>query len=188
MNETIQRIKQQMMADRKKLSLMASLAAVMLLLWGRLLLKQVPRTAVADPAASTAAAQTANGSSSQSAAEFVMGPSVYVNLPSVVKRDLFQFDRSRFSKLEPDPGTSVPEKSPADSSEEQKRKLIEDIRQWVDTLVYQGGIMGEKPQAMINNKIYKQGEKINGFTITKVMPRQVVMERDGIEIILPMSE
>ena len=40
-------------ADKKKLSIVVVLLAMLLLLWGRLLLKRVPRTAVAEPETTT---------------------------------------------------------------------------------------------------------------------------------------
>jgi len=187
MSNAFENLKRQILADKKKLSLMASLLAVMLLLWGRLLLKQVPRTAIAEPSIAPAAAVDTVEKSDEPVT-YAPAPPVRVNLPSVVKRDLFRFDKDRYPQSESEQAVTDPGKSAADSSERDKQRLIEDIRRWVDTLVYQGAILGETPRAMINSRIYSRGDKINGFVITKVMARQVVFERDGIEITLPMSE
>jgi hypothetical protein len=41
---------------------------------------------------------------------------------------------------------------------------------------------------MINNRVYRLGEKLNGFEIVQVEARQIVLRKDDIEIVLPMSE
>ena len=49
MNEQLQKLWVTLKADKKKLALMALLISFGLLLWGRLLLKQVPQSAIAEP-------------------------------------------------------------------------------------------------------------------------------------------
>lgn len=41
---------------------------------------------------------------------------------------------------------------------------------------------------MINEKILYEGDTIDGFTVTKIDPRIVVLESDGIPVILKMAE
>ena len=58
MSFDLQQIKTQLLADKKKLGILTMLVLVGLLLWGRLLMTDVPRPAVAKPTkAATAKAQ-----------------------------------------------------------------------------------------------------------------------------------
>jgi hypothetical protein len=89
-------------ADKKKLSMMCLLLMVGLLLWGRLLLKHVPRSAIADPAvpalASAGSAPGAAGSP-QPSAEDAVRPVVEVDLPKAPGRDLFALDGTRYARV-----------------------------------------------------------------------------------------
>jgi hypothetical protein len=185
MSDTFQRLIKQATADKKKLTLMVALMAVMLLLWGRLLLKQAPRTAVADPAATQQTEQTETSQPAQPA-QAVFRETLRIDLPSVVRRDLFLFDKDRYPRVALDTSGTTTEKSGRETPEVSRQ--IEEIRQWVDSLVLQGAVLGNPPRAMINNRVYRLGEKLNGFEIVKVEARQVVLRRDEIEIVLPMSE
>jgi len=185
MSDTIKRLVQHATADKKKLTLMVALMAVMLLLWGRLLLKQAPRTAIADPSETQ---QTEQAESAQPAQPtyVVFREALHVDMPSVVRRDLFLFDKDRYPRIALDTTDLDLEKSGTETPEVNRQ--IEEIRQWVESLVLQGAVLGNPPRAMINNCVYRLGEKLNGFEIVKVEARQVVLRRDDIEIVLPMSE
>lgn len=168
-------------ADKKKLSVMVSLLAVMLLLWGRLLLKQVPRTAVAEPAQAVVSEQEA-------ATPTVTGlwPSVVLHGRLDLHRDLFRFHKDRYPGFEAASHEVQPEKSRTDLPDDNAR--IEAVREWANTLVLQAAIVGEHPRAMINSQVYRLGDKINGFTIRRVEARLVVLEDQGIEIHLPLGD
>ena len=56
MQDQLRQAWRQLTADKKKLGLMVGLMAVGLLLWGRLMLKQVPQVATADDGLAVAAA------------------------------------------------------------------------------------------------------------------------------------
>jgi hypothetical protein len=188
MGDTIKRLVRQATADKKKLTLMVALMAMMLLLWGRLLLKQAPRTAIADPSQTERTQQTEQAKASQSAQpmQVVYRQALEVDLPSVVRRDLFLFDKDRYPRVAFDTSDRDSEKS--DTQTPEVSRQIEEIRRWVESLVLQGAVLGNPPRAMINNRVYRLGEKLNGFEIVQVEARQIVLRKDDIEIVLPMSE
>ena len=65
MQEQLQRAWRQLTADKKKLGLMVGLMAVGLLLWGRLMLKQVPQVATATDGSSVAAVEAVDAAASR---------------------------------------------------------------------------------------------------------------------------
>ncbi len=87
--------------------------------------------------------------------------------------------------VRPDPAEEDP-KQRADLADEAKE--LEKIRAWVPTLKLQGTTLGNNPSAMINNQVYRLGELINRFKVTRIEPRQIVMKRGGVEITLPMDD
>lgn len=183
------RMKKQMLADKKKLSLMISLSAVMLLLWGRLLLKQDPRTAVAKPSA-VAAVDDASVEDTADVTDIattpINHPPVEVVLVTSLSRDPFAFDKDRYPLAAGAARDQEPEKSPDETSDERNR--IEAIREMAATLRFQAGMLGPTPRALINDRVYRLGDKINGFAVSKIESRRVVLEKDGIEIHLRMSD
>ena len=74
------------------------LVGIALLLWGRLLLKQVPQAAVADQPVKAAATPPASDHPSMRAGP---RPVVFVDLPDKIRRDVFTIDPSRYEVIEP---------------------------------------------------------------------------------------
>jgi len=185
MNDTLRQLIRHATADKKKLTLMLGLLAVMLLLWGRLLLKQAPRSAVAEPQ-QTQQTEKQDAVQPVQPAQFSFRETLRVDLPSVVRRDLFLFDKDRYPQSTLD--APQPDLEKSDSETPEVNRQIEEIRRWVDNLVLQGAVLGKEPRAMINNRVYRLGETLNGFELVKVEPRQVILQKDDIEIVLPLSE
>lgn len=186
MSKSMQKLIKKLTADKKQFFVMVGLLMVMLLLWGRLLLKQVPQTAVADPATQVAAAADPD-QAEQEDDTIVLKPTVYVDLPTVAKRDVFLFDKVRYPLAET-PNPKDDRQKQDEETADQIKQQLRDIREWVDSLELQGTTLGRHPTAMINNRIYRLGEKINDFKIVRIEPRQIVMHQGDIEVVLPMSD
>jgi hypothetical protein len=191
----IHRIKRRLMADKRKLGMLTTLAAIGLLLWGRLLLQQVPRTATADPDAAAGAEATTLPSGSMGGggtAERATSPSrqtVAVRLHDEVARDLFRFNSIYYPPLpeseEKDGGEA---KSPADQVDESTRadaKMLE-VRLAAQNLKLQSTLNGNEPRALINGVLLSPGEQIEGFVLRQVDGRKAVLEKEGVEIVLEM--
>ena len=190
MNMDLQRIWRQLSADKRKLGLMAALLGFALLLWGRLLLKDVPRTANATPAtvAAQAAARTADARAVTDNTT-VDRPVVFIYLTDEVERDLFRFNRSFYSDPANGEGnTTTVAKSTSNSTDDsgQRREAEAAVRAAAGTLVLKSTLLGPQPRAVINGVLLAPGEPISGFTLKEVRSRAVTITRDGFEIVLEM--
>ena len=188
------RIKKQLLADKRKLTMMLMLGGFAMLLWGRLLLRNVPRTAVADPKANPTtrlAGADSKDASTTDKTPAKPAPVVYVNLFDRVSRDLFQFHDGFYPKEQTDEEPSVTQAKSADQTtdeQEQQRLRIEAVRQAAGQLKLQSTLLGRNSRALINGELLKPGQQINGFELIAVGPRQVTVRRDGVEVVLEMGE
>ena len=184
MSAPLRKFVRRLTADRRKLSMLLALGAVVLLLWGRLLLKQVPRTAVADPEnqAVSVVAPTTDWSSLLAKDK---RPTVLVELPAGVTRDLFRPTGSLYRPSGEDAGDDAGRAKSADHSADDTLR-IEEARRAARDLHLQSTLLGDRPSAWINNQLIRVGEKVDGFTLKKVTARSVVVEIDGVLIRLDM--
>ncbi|MHB1156695.1 MAG: hypothetical protein ACYC26_07635 [Phycisphaerales bacterium] len=189
MNPLIARIKRQLIADRKKVGAMLCLLSVALLLWGRLLLKDVPRTAVAQPGAAVAATGSAPAAAAKSSAD--KNARIEIVLPQfpMSHRDLFAFDPGYFPSIETPVGnTSVVDKSDAKSTDDsfRRQQLELAVQAQAKSLALQSTLLGDVSRAMISGNLLEVGQSIQGFTLKEVRSRAVVLEKDGVQVILEM--
>lgn len=167
-------------SEQKKLGVWLCLMCVGLLMWGRLLLlHRQPKQAIADTVA--LAPEESKGSGRKV---------VRVDLPKELARDLFRLDASGYERVAvPAPAvetipTPVVEKSVDHSADESAR--VASIRQAAGELRLQSTIRGEQPRAVINGISLAQGQQIKGFVLVRIEARQVIIERDGVQITLEM--
>jgi hypothetical protein len=168
-------------ADKKKLGIMFGLIALGMLLWGRLLLMHVPREALAQPAAANAAPD--HGQAAEPARKVVN-----VDLPVELTRDVFALDARDYARVPQPPGAEIsspaPGKSVDESADETAR--IKAVNDAAATLQLRTTVLGNTPRATIGNLTVREGQTIKGFLIKKILPRQVVVEKDGVEVLLEM--
>lgn len=184
MSASLRKIVRRLTADRRKLSMLLALGAVVLLLWGRLLLKQVPRTAVADPE-NQALSVVAPSTDWSSLLAKDKRPTVFVELPAGVTRDLFHPNRRLYRPIGEDAGDGDGRAKSDDRSADDTLR-IEQARRAALDLRLQSTLLGDRPSAWINNQLIRIGEKVDGFTLKKVTARSVVVEIDGVLIRLEM--
>ncbi|MEX0777602.1 MAG: hypothetical protein WD042_18000 [Phycisphaeraceae bacterium] len=181
MNRKLRQIGKQLSADKRKLSVVVVLLAVMGLLWGRMLWNKAPATALA----SGPQGQADNAAVDNSPrTRLLAGPVVYVDLPDQMERDLYALDDSLYARSKPMVNVLVQEKSvtqPADVVPE-----AELIRRAAQKLVLQTTIMGEQPKAVINGQLIAPGQQIGGFELLTIHPRRVVIQMNGVQIVLEM--
>ncbi len=152
-------------ADKKRFGAMAALLGVALLMWGRLLLKDVPRTAVAAPK-----------SNEKSMSEFVIPKRsvVYVDFATQTTRDPFAMDPVAYGKVEKPKTVIAPPNPIPEKSEEEKRAAVESA---LKGLQLRSTILGAQPHALINEKILAVGgEPAPQFTITRITERSVFVQ------------
>ncbi len=186
MEKMIQDLKRQLLADKKKLGVVVGLLAVGLLLWGRLLLKEVPKTATAVPQPAAGASAAANG---QDRADLPEDDDRYrvtvvMTMPTDLPRDVFALDKTAYRKAKSTSTRKYEPKPQADTPDKEFRvaRAIEAARD----LRLEGVIFGDDPSVIINGELLRQGQTIEGFTIHKIEERKVVLEMDGVHIRMSM--
>ena len=178
----LRQIAERLMADKKKLCIMASLLAVLLLLWGRLILKEVPRTAVADPVVVQVNDRWNQHAFAESRVNLTR---VEVELPNALSRDLFTLDLIGYVSTETKPVVEVKLEKLEDKLADEKRRA-EEVRVATTGLKLQTTIMAGTKLALINGKLVREGEEVNGFVVLKIMQRHVELKMNGIEVTLEM--
>ncbi len=186
---SFQSFKQQLLADKRKLGVVTTLLLVGLLLWGRLLLKNVPRTAVAEPD-KLAQQQPADGGAAVSAVAGALRPEVLIADYGPVERDLFVFDPVYYASASGssvDPGSSG--KSGLDPTDEQKQQMARELAVLAaaGSLTLQATLLDEPNRALINGELIEEGQVIQGFELRNVEERKVTLVRDGVEVVLEMK-
>ena len=167
--------------DAKKAIVMGGLLVVGLLLWGRLLLKEVPQTATAGPDELVLSESSGSGLSD---AVDPTREKIEVALPVSVKRDLFSFDANPYRRpllsqeepTGPNPGL--------EGTDEASRLAA--VKESAGRLRLESVMMGGSPHALINGVAVAPGEQIEGFTLLRVSDRNVLLRKDGFVIRLKM--
>lgn len=175
----------QVTSDKKKLGVMLCALAIGLLLWGRLLLQGVPRTATAEePGTSARATENAPNDTALSAGSGKPLPVVHVDLPSAPSRDLFGIDPSRYRRT-PGSGHDDPvAKSTQLTSDDDPR--IAAVREEAVELKLESVLIGTLPRAYINGHLLAPGDEYEGFTLIQVTDRHVLLTKYGLIIRLRM--
>lgn len=181
MNAHVKKIVNQLTADKKKLSIMVGLLAVAMLMWGRLLLQKIPRTATAEPAMTMIAPAT----------ESVLGgvvirPVVRIDPAPPLDRDLFALDPTGYLRVPTAPQDSVRvEKS--DFATADDKLVAQGVAEAMRQLTLQSIVQGARPRAMINGQLVAAGQIVEGFTVSRIDQRYVMLTKDGVTVRLVME-
>lgn len=182
MNPKLNRIYKQLTADKKKLSVMVGLLGVAMLLWGRLLLEKVPRTATAEPAI----AVTQSASADLSSGPIVIHPVVWIDPAPALDRDLFALNPTAYQRVAAEPTETVRvAKSDLDPADE--LRAAQAVREAANRLTLQSILGGSRPVAMINGQLLATGQTIEGFTVSRIDQRHVLLTKAGVSVRLEMD-
>jgi hypothetical protein len=185
MKQHLDKLIHQLTADKKRLGIMLCALSLGLLLWGRLLLQGVPRTATADDKAKSAQADGNPGENGSNAmASTRPRPAVYVDLPDSPLRDLFGIDPRRYKQTKPVPGSPIGPKSALVTSDVDPRIAV--VRDEAMELRLESVVTGTHPRAYINGRLLAPGEDYEGFTLLQVTDRHVILTKYGLFIKLKM--
>jgi hypothetical protein len=186
MNAWINKTFSDLRADRKKVTLMCGLLAIGMLLWGRLLIRQVPKTAVADPAAAVATAMGEEIKPAVKPTATKGRPKVEVVLSDETSRDPFSIDEQSFTRkfkaVAEIPVQAKSDPKPVDVPPDWKAIVEKESA----GLVLQSTMFSGQPRALINGELVSPGQTIKGFTLKSVAQREAVLEKHGIQIKLEM--
>lgn len=195
MNEDLQRLWIRMTADRRKFGAMCALAVVGLLLWARLLLlSDVPRTGLANPADQGSAALPAGGGGGESKparASIETAPVVYLDSLAGPVRNIFAAPKELLSQpVQPDEVRAVAPKSQSDTPEDaldEQRRQVESIEAQAGRLRLSSVIVGASPAAVLNGRVVREGDQIEGFVLERVLKRSVILVKDQVRVEVKMD-
>ncbi len=185
MKDHLHQLIYQITADKKKLGVMLCALALGLLLWGRLLLQGVPRTATADdPETQTQATDNSPLNASDGHRSVKPVPVVHVDLPASPGRDLFGLDPSRYRRT---PGSRQQDIGPKSAQVmPDVDPQIAALRDEAMELRLESVVTGSRPRAYINGHLLAPGDEYEGFTLIQVTDRHVLLTKYGLIIRLRM--
>ncbi|MEQ9455319.1 MAG: hypothetical protein RLN76_12110 [Phycisphaeraceae bacterium] len=176
-----QRLLAQYRAQPSKVWVLAGMSVFGLLLWGRLLLKDPPRVATAEPGTVAASVESSAGDAeSGDRAGPAEGPEITVMVPSQLPRDLFRLPSSAQS---PDSAESS-QQLQVESTDTPRRSLVRDR---AEALLLQAIILGGEPRAVINGTSLRPGESIEGFKLLRLERRHADLELNGVVVRLGLQ-
>lgn len=188
MKTRLHRLWRQATADKKKFGLMVTCLAVGLLLWGRLLLiEKVPRIATADPSAEAADEAEADAPAEADTSPVLLAPlpAVRAELGDSLALDLFAFRHNRYRPLPGDDiGAGAVQPGQGTVDEQVRRRELEEM---VKDLRLQSVIQGDMPIVVINGKVLRQGDSIDGFELVSFGTRSARVTREGQTFTLTLN-
>ncbi len=155
----------------------AVLLAVGLLLWGRLLLKEVPRTA---------SAWRASVAVDDGAFDLGARPEkrpIELTDPGPPARDIFAIDPSHYRRTSSWRDEADREKSGRWGTENGVQAAVVSA---AGKLRLTSVIEGEDPVVIINNQLLRAGDTIEGFTVVRLERRAVILESQGVKVRLSL--
>lgn len=186
MKKKLYRFWRQVTADKKKFGLLVTTVAVGLLLWGRLILiEKVPRIATADPSALSAQALDEHAEGGEGPMSLLKPlPEVRVDLSDRLSQDLFAFRHNQYKPLPEEIIDPRDVDHPSDVVDEQVRRR--ELEEMAKNFRLQSVIQGAVPIVVINGKVLRVGETIEGFEVTALGTRSARVTREGLTFILTM--
>ncbi len=158
-----------------KTTLIVAMLAIGMLLWGRLMLKQVPRTASAGIADMFSDASDA-GAAKPAKAET---RKISLVLPAPAARDLFKLDPSQYKRtLSLSDLPIEPKLAPGISDYQRQVAVVSAAR----ALRLQSIVEGEDPMVLLDGELLRTGQVWKGFTVLTVEARAVVLEMEGVRV------
>ena len=188
----LQRMWIQITADRRRFGILCAMCLVGLLLWARIIISKLPRTAVADEEAQASQAQ---GSTARDSDNKESGPRT-VSLWQTPRRDPFLIGDEYYPRptnipsLNAETGKSGPEH--ADDPQHAEARYVEYLRAEVAKLELEA-VMTGNPMAVINGRMYRPGSNVSppgnkelSFQLVEVSERSVILEVEGRRFTLVM--
>lgn len=101
--------------------------------------------------------------------------------PVELERDLFAWDR-----VFPPPADAPAEEAPTVVAEAPAIDPAELQREAQRVVRVQAIVLGDDPIAMINGEVWRPGQVVEGFRIVRLRDRRIVLEKEGVEVILEL--
>jgi hypothetical protein len=191
---SLHRIKSEILADKKKASILSGLVAIALILGVRAMVSGKGGPASSARAATSSAAPGAQGAGADQSVdaearvrELITRWRAFAH-PSQAERDLFALSEADFPHpSEPEPITTEGAKSADQTDDETLRRQA--IAQAVASITLKSTLVGEKPVAVMSipsltgrrDVLVRTGDSIAGFTVTRITQGRVSLEQDGMQ-------
>ena len=130
------------------------------------------------PRATKAAARVPHGTAGAPAA--VVGAPLRLTIPDALPRDLFN-TASMFPR---EAASSTPSGTKAAETPDLRAAVVADAQR---SIVVQAIVLGAEPKAMINGTLCRVGQVVKGFSVRKIEDRRIVLEKQGIELVVPLA-
>lgn len=173
MSDIFRRYLNKLKHDKQRGATIVSLFAVGMLLWGRLLLKQVPQTAAAGDEGQAVATDSSLGPVT------VDHPVTILTTPEPLRRDLFHLDVSRYKRTLSETSLSNEAKLADETTDEAKQMAVVEA---AGKLTLQSVTLGKVPAAFINGRLIKVGGRVEGFELLSCDERSAILVKDGIKV------
>ena len=190
--------------DRKRLAIMCTLVAFGILLWARLLILQnVPKTGFAAPnengetatvdgAPNTPSNSTKGDGSEKQEVILKELPVVVVDTTPTLVRDFFQpLSIATAQSDKSSQVTELPPKSEEKASETPEVEvpdLMEIAKADAAKLRLESLMAGKSPLAVINGRVLRIGDEMEGFLIESINRQSVTLRRDELRVELKMKQ
>jgi len=199
----IDRLRVELVADKKKAAILGTLALLALVMGGRLLLKSSgPSDAGAAVGIPSPGSSSPSGTPSRP-----VGAALDMSVPGApgeedkrltswrsqrsedgnTLRDLFVTDLKSYVRIEPE----LVKKEPTTKPDQAMIDMVEvarAVRAQAEGLVLQSTMIGSNSSAVINGRVLRVGEYIEGFQVVAIHPRSCDVKKRGIEVSLGMKK
>jgi hypothetical protein len=108
----------------------------------------------------------------------------------LVKSDYFPANTAKTSEAAPQSGFWITLEKSLSLQADQKEKResqIASLKQQAAALRLTSTVMGSSPRAMVNGALVGVGESVESFRVVRIEPRGIVVQRDGIQLAIPME-
>lgn len=185
-----------------KSSTVGGLAVILIVLWARFLFLGHPPAAASgamtqtsgdsSPAIRDASASPRTGDDAASLQRWARQPvQPLVRNPFAIPLDFYPRDGSKQS----DDGSSpsgywdLVRKSMSSRADQQEQRqiLTDNVRIAAEALTLQSTVTGAHPGAMVNGQMVREGDDVAGFRVVKIGVRQVIVEREGVQLAVLMK-
>lgn len=183
MKQLIQDYIAELKASPLKATMVAVLAVTGLLLWGRLILKEVPRTAAAVDELTLAQWEEMRSGGPSAARLKSAAGRIHLTEPGPLSRNLFALDPSRYRRTADVANGEDGEKYAPGSTEEEVRAAVLSAAAGLE---FTSVIEGEEPVVIINRKLLHPGDTVDGFTVLRLNARSVILEKQGVKVRLSL--
>ena len=196
-----QKLTAELKRDKKKAIVLSALVVVAGIVAGRMLVQQAPPSK-AGAAVQNAAAQDSENDALDTRAMVIAKANADARSKANVERkryltrirhefyrDIFQPNTNYFPPATNDVKTAGSVQVMDEQAEKERLRKIEMqvIHAQAQALVLQSTILSSKPTAMVNDRVLRVGDWINGFKVVEIHSRSCVVEKKGVKIRLGMK-